>query len=271
MKKKPVRIFNRFVKREDARCYIMAYKPSPMPDNSFYTPIECGAVLHDRHFAIRDDMSSDNISSLNPAYAENTGIYWVWKNHPTDLKYIAICQYRRQLDLRQDVNLDNMFRDCDAMGAYLTCNEIRQGVATVREQFCVWHNPKWLDICEDIIKKDYSWFLPAWQQYVNEGDKIYASNCFVMKVVDFENYCSLLFGILEKFMNVYGGTVESLREKIEEEIASGEFEDKLSQGRGYLYQLFAPAFLAERILTAYIQSLGTVKRLNYNCIKEMFA
>lgn len=259
-------ILNRFVKRPDVRIYCIGYKPAPMPDNSLFTPLEAGACLHDRHFAIRDDMGTPNISYLNPAYAENTAIYWAWKQHPTELKYIGFCQYRRQLSLPQTTDFDKIFSEHAACGAYWTIEELNQGVRTVEEQFCLWHNKKWLDMATEIINTRFAWFAPAWQQYVLNGDKIYASNCFVMKVDDFDQYCRLLFGILDKFMANYGGTVESLKKTIESEIERGEFVDRLSPARGYLYQLFAPAFLAERILTAYIQSLGLVKKLNYKLL-----
>ena len=261
------KVFNRFNKRDDARIFVMAYKPGKMLDNSLYTTVECGAHFNQRHFAICDN-TGDNISSLNPAYAENTGLYWVNKNRQEGLKYVGCCQYRRRLRLPQNTDFDALFNDYDAVGCCLSTKELNPAFPNVREQFCYWHNPKWLDLVTNIIWGKHRWFYNAWLKAL-EQDTLFASTCFVMKAEDYDKYCELLFSVLNEFMEFYGGTCDRLSDLVQEEIAAGEFIDNLAgheRHMGYIYQTFAPAFIAERILTAYMLNLGKIKIIPYEYI-----
>lgn len=262
------KIKNRFNKRSDGRIYQMAYKPAPkLRDDSLYSVIECGAHFNSRHFAIRDDCG-ENISLLNPSYAENTGIYWLWKNRETDFRYLGVCQYRRRLKLPQNTDFDAVFQDFNAMGCCLSTKELNPAFATVREQFCYWHGAQHLNLISNIIYNKHNWFYDAWITAL-EQDTLFASSCFVMKAEDYDKYCELLFSILHDFMEYYGGTVDSLDYSLHQEIAAGEFIDNLAGHElhmGYIYQTFMPAFAAERILTAYMLNLGKIKKLPYEYI-----
>lgn len=262
------KVFNRFNKRSDARIYQMAYKPAPeLRDDSLYSVIECGAHFNQRHFAICDN-TGDNISSLNPAYAENTGIYWLWKNRETDFRYLGVCQYRRRLKLPQNTDFDAMFNDYNAVGCCLSTKELNPAFATIREQFSYWHNPKWLDLISNIIWGKHRWFYNAWLTAL-EQDTLFASTCFMLKTEDYDKYCELLFSILNEFMEFYGGTCDRLSDLVQDEIATGEFIDNLAgheKHMGYIYQTFAPAFIAERILTAFMLNLGKIKKIPYEYV-----
>lgn len=261
------KVCNRFNKRDDARVFVMAYKPGRILDNSLYTTIECGAHFNQRHFAICDN-TGDNISILNPAYAENTGLYWVNKNRQEGLKYVGCCQYRRRLKLPQNTDFDAMFNDYNAVGCCLSTKELNPAFKTVREQMCFWHGAQHLDLISNIIYNKHNWFYDAWITAL-EQDVLFASTCFVMKAEDFDNYCSLLFSVLNDFMEYYGGTVDSLDYRLHQEIAAGEFIDNLAgheKHMGYIYQTFMPAFAAERILTAYMLNLGKIKKIPYEYV-----
>lgn len=74
-------------------------KNPPIPFREYpthITHIQAGRALLEKkkHLPILGDNTGENISKLNPFFAELTALYWVWKNKaPTD--YIGFQQYRR--------------------------------------------------------------------------------------------------------------------------------------------------------------------------------
>lgn len=47
-------------------------------ENELYVPLEVGAARREPIYQCRDNVG-DNISEWNAMYAENTGLYWLWK------------------------------------------------------------------------------------------------------------------------------------------------------------------------------------------------
>ena len=104
-------------KRNDIKGYIFCHKPVEYGiwDNSLYTPLEVGAALRDNHCAELRDNTGDNVSDWNEILAENSGIYWIWKNKPESAKYILNCQYRRRLLFEEDTDFDKIFSKFDVI------------------------------------------------------------------------------------------------------------------------------------------------------------
>lgn len=269
MKKKPVRIFNRFVKRDDCRIYVIGYKPCPMPDNALMTPIEAGAALHDTHFTgIRDDMG-DNISKLNPVYCDLTATYWINKNHPTTLKYLGQCQYSKLLPFKQDRDFDKIFKDYNCIAAKpLSCKELVGGF--VRNQFIYWHGEKTIEIVQHIIYEKFPEYADAWDTYVNNGYLIFAGAGYVLKTEDYHEWCRFCFGVCDELFKAYGGSVEAVHAEIHRQINSGEFEDRLQGGREVFYQGLVMGFVAERLFTAFVQKLGKIYFVDYDYREHIY-
>ena len=75
---------------------VACHKPSELPDNPIYCPIQVGSALAKiRMPNMLHDDEGDNISEKNPTYCELTAQYWFWKN--VDADYLGLCHYRRFL------------------------------------------------------------------------------------------------------------------------------------------------------------------------------
>ena len=79
----------------DIKILVACHKPSELPQNELFLPIQVGAALATRTLPIAQDNTGDNISDKNPTYCELTAQYWAWKNLQAD--YYGLCHYRRFL------------------------------------------------------------------------------------------------------------------------------------------------------------------------------
>ena len=79
----------------DIKILVACHKPSELPQNELFLPIQVGAALATRTLPITQDNTGDNISDKNPTYCELTAQYWAWKNLQAD--YYGLCHYRRFL------------------------------------------------------------------------------------------------------------------------------------------------------------------------------
>lgn len=105
-------------KRTDTQIFVLCYKPVDyyIPDNSLYTPLLCGASVseHKDLYPLKDN-GGDNISERNQFYAEVTGTYFLWKNMCDKYKYIGQTQYRRQLLLEENIDMNALFKKYEAV------------------------------------------------------------------------------------------------------------------------------------------------------------
>lgn len=74
--------------------YILTHKKfNEEYDPSIYKPLLLGSEKINGDYGYIKDNAGDNISNLNPYFAELTGEYWAWKNSKADI--IGFCHYRR--------------------------------------------------------------------------------------------------------------------------------------------------------------------------------
>jgi len=69
--------------------YILTHKKFDYEKSDIYKPLLNGSALQKDTFGYVCDDTGDNISKLNPYYAEMTGEYWAWKNSKCDI--IGFC------------------------------------------------------------------------------------------------------------------------------------------------------------------------------------
>lgn len=265
MKNKKI-VFSKFVKREDARLYVLAYKPCKVPNNALVTTIHCGAALHNYFFGIPDDYG-ENISKYNNIFCDLTGTYFIWKNHETNFKYIGQMQYSKLLKFKPDTDFDKIFENYNGIAVpfYTLKNGAR---CTLREQWCTYHPQEWLDTIEEIIAEKYPEYIQPWQEYVNEGTVLYYGAGMVLRTADFERYCELLFGICDEFIKRYGGTPEVVFENLKARFASGEYINHF-WGRNENYCCFVFGFAAERIATMFLKNLGNIMETEYQLMNHV--
>ena len=80
-------------KQPDIRIFIACHKPTYVPENPIFYPVQVGTALMEKrleHMAYRDN-EGDNISGKNPDYCELTAQYWAWKN--IDCDYYGFFHY----------------------------------------------------------------------------------------------------------------------------------------------------------------------------------
>ena len=183
-------------KRTDAQIFVLCYKPVDyyIPDNSLYTPLLCGASVtkHKNLYPLKDN-AGDSISERNQFYAEATGTYWIWENMCNKYKYIGQTQYRRQLLLKENANFDEIFSKYDA----IISKAISFGGISVYRQYSNHHNSKDLDIAKSIISKKFPSYLPNFDKYIVNGNKLYANAGIILRSEDFARYCNFLFTIID--------------------------------------------------------------------------
>lgn len=211
---------------------IACHKPSMLPDNPLYLPVQVGAALKSERLAgMQPDDEGENISRKNPQYCELTAQYWGWKNLQAD--YVGLCHYRRlfyfgdqtfKLDLRNQIVGEVMtpytlqkygLNDEAAMRRIIEDADVIVGndenVAVLATPYGPqptamrhWaaHNralimTDHLNEMLSILKEKYPEKYPAAMRRLNSKTFV-GYNCFVMKREIFEEMCEFEFSILEE-------------------------------------------------------------------------
>lgn len=256
-------ILSKFVKRDDARIYTLAYKPTPykLPDNALHTTLHCGAALHDYHFGLPDNLGTENISALNNVYCDTSGLYWIWKNHPTTLKYIGTQQYSKWLNFKADTDFDKIFEEYNSVAVPYYC--LRGGaVCSPRVQWQKWHPAEVLDLAEEYIKEHRPEYSASWDAYINQGELLYISSGVVLRTEHFEEYCELFFSMCDYITARLGATRENLFDIVKAKFDSGEWRNMFT-GRPNDYMCLIYGFLNERVQTMFLRHLGKVKEVKF--------
>lgn len=210
-----------------AVCY---HKESKIFKNDCIKPIYVGKDCTDKDLPMSADNTGDNISYKNFHYAELTAIYWLWKNSNAKIK--GIMHYRRLLDISgnnlekedytykyNDINDEEIFLENLGLTKKNIENILENSDIIVKNKsdLSAWskftikthyefaHIAKHIEYATNIIANKYPEFLETWKKVLN-GSASYFNNIFIMKSVEFDKYCELLFGILfelEKHINLY--------------------------------------------------------------------
>lgn len=169
-----------------------------VPEN--YKIIGVGKYGKENSKTILCDSIGENIANKNANYCELTAIYWLWKNY--DLPdYIGICHYRRffvngiKSKIYSTNKLEEIMQKYDVILPY-----------KVKEKPDVWGyfansisgREKDLLSLEELIRKDYPDYYDYFEKVMHSRSASFC-NMMVMKKADFNNYCSWLFELLEKY------------------------------------------------------------------------
>lgn len=182
----------------DIKIIIATIKPCKIPNDKIYLPIHVGK-LGKKGFGYIGDDSGDNISIKNPNYCELTGIYWAWKNLKAD--YIGMVQYRRYFVLnKRSRSYENILKKEDVEN-YLKKSSIllpkkrKYYIETIYSHYSHTLHSVDLDITRDVIAKNYSDYLEAFDKVMNRK-KAHINNMFIMRYDLFEEYCNWIFSVL---------------------------------------------------------------------------
>ena len=175
--------------------YVMTHKACAIPNIEGYVRLQVGSALHDDLGYMRDDEGDDNISDLNPFYAELTGMYRLWRV-PTDADNIGICHYRRFF-INEDKKImtmpeyEKMLEDDDIVAA------IAENDIPYFELFSQAHHIDDLMAVGKAIKELYPEDSWAFEEMLKSYRITYGNLC-VMPREQFFSYCEWLFTVLLK-------------------------------------------------------------------------
>lgn len=175
-------------------------------DESIYIPLLNGSAFHDEDWGYLRDDSGDNISKLNPYYAEMTGEYWAWKNSDCDI--IGFCHYRRYI--AKDISLKKLEKE-DIIGILndydiIMPNIVHMGMTNIddikKTRKFLDYGPYLEDYCKlrDVIEKDYPDYLSSYDEVLNDKE-VYWFNMFICKKELADEYFEWVFDVLEKVRN----------------------------------------------------------------------
>jgi len=196
--------------------YVSAHKRVTIPPCPYLKLIQVGSALASEMFeGMLKDNEGDNISEKNRDYCELTAIYWAWKNDDAD--YYGFFHYRRYLSFdgkkhrlpyilikksdaahTKKLNLDGAIEFVSRYDIVLPYKENMHISAEDYYKEAPGHSIEDLLLVKDIIKEDYPSYFKAAEEYLS-GSEQFFSNVFVMKKELFNEYCTFLFDILEKF------------------------------------------------------------------------
>jgi hypothetical protein len=222
-------------------CY---HKKSNILKNEVLLPIHVGKAISNIEIdGTVGDNTGENISSKNGSFCELTGLYWLWKN--VDADNYGLFHYRRFLDIKNKYTtqsypsmIDLSDWSQEALDEIMSENDIvlpHSSVmpATLYEQYKSSHIIKDLDICIDILRRDYPQYEPVIEQVLNTKE-IYFCNMFIMKKELFNEYCEWVFDILSK---------------AEKQITTEEYDKYNKRVFGFLSERLLNIFIAYKKLT----------------------
>lgn len=183
----------------------------------FCIPIQGGAKINPPlKGAAPDTGEKGGISHKNREYCELTVQYYAWKNAEAD--YYGFCHYRRffcfDSKVKKPYLAKKMLSRREREKYLKTENEIREIIKdydiiaprsenvghSIRAYYPLSSRqyPEDLELFVKIAEEKYPELKKAAEEYLN-GNGHYFCNMFIMKKACFNEYCSMLFGILEEF------------------------------------------------------------------------
>lgn len=246
-------------------------------ESDILLPIQVGKSLSQLNLDMQGDDENDNISYLNPYYCELTAIYWLWKNvdcnfyglnhyrryftllsprinYKTKFKQLLkkqIFKKNKQIDFpvveisleKQDEIINELNNIALEMSSILTkenilvipikCELINQNVGSFFSDVLGQHH---IDSLKEIIKDNFRDFEESFQESLVKSF-LYPANMFVFDKITFNEYCNLVFGILEIHMQKHSKKDKSL--------------ENYSRISGYMAELITNAFIQSKINQGY--------------------
>lgn len=183
--------------------YVLTHKKFNLEENNIYKPLFNGSALQKDTFGYLRDDFGENISKLNPYYAEMTGEYWVWKNSNADI--IGFCHYRRYFaknillkKLEKD-DIEEILNDYDI----ILPNKAHMGMTNIEDikktREYLNYGPYLEEYCKlrTILEEYYPDYVPYYDEMLNSKE-CYWFNMFICKKELANDYFTWVFDILEK-------------------------------------------------------------------------
>lgn len=184
----------------DTKIIVAAHKIYPMPDDPIYFPVQVGSFSRDSIGFQRDD-EGDNIAEKNPYYSELTGLYWAWKNLPSD--YLGLVHYRRYFKgMHGGEGMDRVLSKKEVEDLLLGSDVIlpkkqHYFIETISTHYEHTHYAEDLKKTREVLVRYYPEYVSSFDKCMKRRSS-HMFNMFIMKRSLADDYCSFLFGVLEK-------------------------------------------------------------------------
>ena len=184
--------------KKDIKIMVAAHKPYRMPEDDIYYPVHVGAEGKES-FGLPGDNTGDNISVKNPNYCELTGLYWMWKNVPSD--YLGVSQYRRHFVVKKTKDKWSGLAGRKDIEAKLAQAPVimppmrNYYIETTYSQYAHAHHAIDLDTTKEILQERYPEYIKAFDENMAKTDG-HKFNMFIMRRDLADAYCQWLFDIL---------------------------------------------------------------------------
>ncbi len=182
----------------DIKIMIALHKPYRVPQDDVYLPVHVGAEGK-ASLGFTGDNTGDNISRKNPNYCELTGLYYMWKNVPSD--YLGLVHYRRYFSVTKDRDKWKRIASGEQIRDLLSRTDIilpvkrNYYIETNYSQYVHAHHEEDLIETRKIIQEKYPEYLKAYDAVMKRTDG-HRFNMFIMKRELADQYCTWLFDIL---------------------------------------------------------------------------
>lgn len=195
------------------KVFICAHKEVPLPQHTYFLPIQAGAALRDHIDGYQPDDEGDNISIKNPHFCELTCHYWAWKNLK-NVDIVGLNHYRRYFDFTRKwsqfsadkhfiatkdfLKQDYYFPD---LGKLLHKYDIILPIArhwrvSNTQQYSEYHIAKDWEMLRQIIKERSPQYIPAFEKTMDHSNISVGYNMFITHWEHFNDYSEWLFDIL---------------------------------------------------------------------------
>lgn len=185
--------------------YILTHKEfNEEYDKELYKPLLNGSYFINEELNYITDNTGDNISELNPYYAELTGQYWAWKNSNADI--IGFTHYRRwfirnlKFDKLTKKDIINDLKNNDLILPQKTrlSKSLKETIVNGLKE-----NPdygaKWEDYIKlgEVLKTNYPKYFKSFE-YIMNHKTCYNNNMFICNFELADEYFSWLFEVLSQ-------------------------------------------------------------------------
>lgn len=240
-------------KDTDIKIMIAMHKPYRAAQDPVYYPVHVGAEGKDPFevkaaHPILPDNEGDNISAKNPNYCELTGLYYMWKNVPSD--YLGLSHYRRYFSANRNSDKWERIAGRKEIAQQLAKSDIilpvkrNYFIETNYSQYVHAHHEEDLRMTRNIIKKYHPEFLRAYDESMKRTSG-HRFNMFVMRRDIADEYCEWLFSILfelEKHLDISNYSMNDARVF---GFVSERLLDPWIETRGYSYTEMPVVFMEE--------------------------
>lgn len=234
----------------DVSVYVLTHKRVgyDLRYDDWHIPLQVGADVFPDDICELKDNTGDNISCLNEAFWETTGIYWIWKNREPS-KYVGQEHYRRHFALKKNECIE-ILKDHDIIVTVPMVFPM-----TVERQYEQCHIPDDIHAVENIVSDMFPDYYYDYVRFIKSGNRLYNANSYITTSENYDRINEFVFSILFEFQRrsgIFGiedwrmHAAESRKESVPDDHRN---EEGMSWER---YQTGVCGFLYERLFTLFV-------------------